>query len=270
MAPKRNWLDLTWEDFGNDDPARWIAVLPIAAVEQHGPHLPLGVDAFIAEAYLARVHAALPEDLAATFLPIQVLGQSDEHLAFPGTLTLSADTLLRTLADIGASVHRAGLRKLVLVTSHGGNWQVAELAARDLRVRLGMFVVTTSWHRMGYPPGLFEEDERLHGIHAGQIETALMLAAREDLVRREKAADFPSNARAMTEGFSYLRLARPAGFGWMTQDINPTGAIGNAAAATAQQGEAALDHGARAFVQLLEEVARFELTRLASGPIGSA
>lgn len=270
MAPKRNWLDLTWEDFGNDDPAHWVAVLPIAAVEQHGPHLPLGVDAFIAEAYLARVHAVLPANLATTFLPIQMLGHSDEHLAFPGTLTLSADTLLRTLADVGASVHRAGLRKLVIVTSHGGNWQAAELAARDLRARLGMFVVTTSWHRMGYPPGLFSDNERLHGIHAGQIETALMLAGREELVRREKAADFPSNARAMTDEFQYLRLARPAGFGWMSQDLNSTGAIGNAAAATAQQGEAALDHGARAFVDLLHEVARFDLTRLASGPVKSA
>ena len=268
MPPKRSWTELTWEDFERGDPASWVAVLPVAAVEQHGPHLPLGVDAYIAEAYLARVHAELPADLPAVFLPTQVLGQSDEHLAYPGTLTLSAETLLRTLSDIGASVHRAGVRKIVIVTSHGGNWQAVELAARDLRVRLSMLAVTTSWHRLGYPAGLFTDEERIHGIHAGEIETALMLAARPELVRREKAADFTSAARAMADEFRHLQLARPAGFGWMTQDINPAGAVGNAAAATAEQGEAALAHGAKAFIALLAETARFDIGRLAKGPLG--
>ena len=268
MPPKRYWTELTWEDFTAGDPASWVAVLPVAAVEQHGPHLPLGVDAYIAEAYLARVHAELPADLPVVFLPTQVLGQSDEHLAYPGTLTLSVETLLRTLRDIGEGVHRAGGRKVVIITSHGGNWQAVELAARDLRVSLGMFAVSTSWHRLGYPAGLFAEDERIHGIHAGEIETALMLAARPDLVRAEKAADFPSMGRAMSDEFRHLQLARPAGFGWMTQDINPAGAVGNAAAATAEKGEAALAHGAHAFIELLAEIARFDTKRLEKGPLG--
>jgi creatinine amidohydrolase len=216
------------------------------------------------------VRAGLPDHLPAVFLPLQVIGQSDEHLAYPGTLTLGAETLLRTLAETGVSVHRAGIRKLVIITSHGGNWQAVELAARDLRVRLGMFAVSTSWHRLGYPAGLFADDERIHGIHAGEIETALMLAARPDLVRREKASDFTSEARSMAEEFRYLQLARPAGFGWMTQDLNPTGAVGNAVAATAEKGEAALAHGARAFIELLQDIARFDIARLADGPLDLA
>src|SRR5437764_909767 len=119
MLPKRDWMDLTWEDFGRGDPARWIAVLPTAAVEQHGPHLPLGTDAFITEAYLARVRKRLPPGLPVTFLPIQAIGASDEHRAFAGTLTLSAETLMRGLKEIGASVQRAGVRKLVMVNAHG-------------------------------------------------------------------------------------------------------------------------------------------------------
>src|SRR5215813_2131182 len=111
--PKRDWLDMTWQEIAGATTARWIAVLPLAAVEQHGPHLPLGVDSYIADAYLARVRDVLPADLPVTFLPVQRIGQSDEHVAFPGTLTLSAATVIRAWTEIGESVARAGVRKLV-------------------------------------------------------------------------------------------------------------------------------------------------------------
>ena len=130
MLPLRDWLDMTWRDFAHGEVARWIAVLPLAAIEQHGPHLPLATDVFIADAYLARARALLPAELPVTFLPMQAIGHSEEHTAFPGTLSFGADTLAHTLRDLGASVHRAGVRKLVLVNSHGGNWQTVELAAR--------------------------------------------------------------------------------------------------------------------------------------------
>ena len=267
MLPKRDWLEMTWEDFARGNPSRWIAVLPIAAIEQHGPHLSLGTDAFIAEAYLARVRKETPPDLPATFLPLQQIGTSQEHRAFPGTLTLSTETWLRTLHEIGTSIHRAGVRKLVIINSHGGNTEVMGLVARDLRVRLRMLVVTASWHRLGYPDGLFSRDEHLHGIHGGDIETSLMLAGRPDTVRREHAGSFPSAAAGMEREFRQLRLDEPASFGWMTQDLNPAGAVGDASAATAAKGEAALDHGARAFVELLAEVDRFDLARLTDDPL---
>jgi creatinine amidohydrolase len=267
MLPKRDWMEMTWDDFAQGDPSRWIAVLPLAAVEQHGPHLPLGVDAMIGEAYLAKARAMLPASLPVTFLPMQSIGASEEHRAFPGTLTYAPETLLRMIEEIAESVHRAGVRKLVLVNSHGGNAEVMSLAARGLRARLQMLAVFTSWHQFGYPDGLFSQDEVMHGIHGGEIETSIMLAAHPDLVKRDKAENFESAAQAMERDFKHLRLSLPAGFGWMTQDLNRTGAVGNAAAATAAKGEAAVAHGARAFVALLSEVQRFDLARLAEGPL---
>jgi creatinine amidohydrolase len=250
-----DWLSLTTEEFSR---AR-IAILPLAAVEQHGPHLPVGTDTYIAEAYLARVRALLPERSAVAFLPVQQVGASDEHRAFPGTLTLSPETALRTFIEIGESVHRAGINKLVIINSHGGNIALIDLAARQLRVRHGMLAVHTSWGRFGYPDGLFSEAEHRHGIHGGDIETSIMLAAYPDLVRRDRIANFVPATIVMEQEYRHLRADFPVGFGWMTQDLHPSGAVGDASLATAERGEAALDHGARAFVELLADVARFEL-----------
>jgi creatinine amidohydrolase len=270
--PKRDWMEMTWADIAAAGEAvrRWIAVLPLAAVEQHGPHLPLGVDAYIAEAYLARVRKILPETLPVTFLPVQRVGVSAEHLGYPGTLTLSAATAIKAWTEIGESLARAGLRKLLLVTSHGGNVAAMELAARDLRTRLGMLAVTVGWHRFGYPEGTFSGEERRHGIHGGDIETSLMLAAMPDAVRTEKAAQATPATVAMAREFKWLGAYRPAGFAWMTQDLNATGAVGDATQASAAKGEAALAHGAQAFVELLGEMERFDLARLREGPLSDS
>jgi creatinine amidohydrolase len=259
-----DWLSLTTEEFAADR----IAVLPVAAVEQHGPHLPVGVDTYIAEAYLARVRALLPADFPAVFLPVQAIGASDEHRAFRGTLTLSPQTALATFIEVGESACRAGIRKLVIINSHGGNIALIDLAARQLRVRHSMLAVHCSWGRLGYPEGLFTEAERTHGIHGGDIETSIMLAAYPELVQRDKIADFRPATYAMERDYSYLRADFPAGFGWMTQDLNASGAVGDASLATAEKGSAALDHGARAFVALLRDVEKFDLQGLAPGPLG--
>ena len=251
-----DWLSLTTGEF----PARpRIAVLPVAAVEQHGPHLPVGVDTYIAEAYLARVRALLPQDSPAVILPVQAVGASDEHRAFPGTLTLSPETALRAFIEIGESIARAGIRKLVIINSHGGNLTIIDLAARQLRVRHGMLAVHCSWGRFGFSDGQFTAAECTHGIHGGDIETSIMLAAYPDLVRRDKIADFRPATYAMERDYRWLRADFPAGFGWMTQDLHPSGAVGDASLASAEKGEAALDHGAKAFIELLKDVERFEL-----------
>jgi creatinine amidohydrolase len=257
--PARSWLDLTWQDFSAHDMTRAIAVLPVAAVEQHGPHLPVGVDTLIAEGYLAAVRERVPDDLDVLFLPVQAIGKSDEHERFPGTLTLSAETALRAWTEIGGSVARAGCRKLVIVTSHGGNGAVIDLVALELRRRHGLLAVVTSWHRLGYPPGLFDADELRHGIHAGGLETALMRHLRPEAVREELVADFAPRTVAMERDFAHLRAARPAGFGWMAQDLHPSGAMGDATRGTAEAGAAALAHGAEAFVALLRDVDRFAI-----------
>src|SRR6202034_2604230 len=188
-VPKRDWMEMTWQDIAaaGQATACWIAVLPLAAIEQHGPHLPLGVDSFIAEAYLAQVRKILPEALPVSFLPVQRIGVSVEHIAYPGTLTLAATTAIAAWTEIGESLARAGVRKLVLITSHGGNVAAMEIVARDLRTRLQMLVVVVGWHRFGYPEGTFGGEEKRHGIHAGDVETSLMLAAKPDTVRMDKA-----------------------------------------------------------------------------------
>src|SRR6516164_5040339 len=264
--PKRDWLDMTWQEIAAAPTERWIAVLPLAAVEQHGPHLPLGVDSYIADAYLARSLDILPADLPVTFLPTQRIGISTEHLAYSGTLSLSAATAIAAWIELGESVARAGLRKLVLVTSHGGNVAAMELVARDLRARFGMLAVTVGWHRFGYQDDIFSNEEKRHGIHGGDIETSLMLAGKPETVRMDKALDATPATVAMAREFISLGAYRPAGFAWMTQDLHPTGAVGDATLASAAKGDAALNHGAEAFVELLREIDRFDLGRLHEGP----
>jgi creatinine amidohydrolase len=266
--PNRDWMEMTWQDIAGagEATARWIAVLPLAAVEQHGPHLPLGVDTFIAEAYLAQVRKILPDALPVCFLPVQRIGVSVEHIAYPGTLTLSASTAIAAWTEIGESLARAGVRKLVFVTSHGGNVAAMELVARDLRARHGMLAVTVGWHRFGYPDGAFSSEEKRHGIHGGDIETSLMLAIRAETVRMEKTPNATPATVGMAQEFKWLGAYRPAGFAWMTQDLHPTGAVGDATLASAAKGEMALAHGAEAFIELLHEVDRFDLERLREGP----
>jgi creatinine amidohydrolase len=270
--PKRDWMEMTWQEIAEAGAATagWIAVLPLAAVEQHGPHLPVGVDTFIAEAYLARVRKNLPDELPVTFLPVQRIGVSVEHLAYPGTLSLSAATAIGAWTELGESLARAGLRKLVLVTSHGGNVAAMELVARDLRTRFRMLAVTVGWHRFGYPENTFSGEEKKHGIHGGDIETSLMLAAMPETVRREKAAKATPATVDMAREFRWLGAYRPAGFAWMTQDLHASGAIGDATLATAAKGEAALTRGAEAFVELLAEVDHFDLARLRQGPLDNS
>ena len=255
--PVRSWGDLTTLDCGALSGA--VAVLPVAAVEQHGPHLPLATDVIIAEGYLARLAAHVAADVDALVLPVQAVGKSDEHDAYPGTLTLGTETALRAWTEIGAGVAAAGCRRLVIVTSHGGNSALIDLVAGTLRARHAMVAVTTSWSRLGYPEGLFPPEEIAHGIHAGGIETALMLALRPDLVRREAVADFPSRSLSMARDFTHLRAGRPAALAWKAQDLHPSGALGDARLGTAEAGHAALDHGAKAFAELLADVARFRL-----------
>ena len=257
-VPPRDWTDIHWPDIAGAGRSRWIAVLPLAATEQHGPHLPLETDVLIGEAYLARVRELLPDAIPVTFLPLQRIGISTEHIDFPGTLTLPTDVALRDWIALGESVARAGLRKLVMVTSHGGNSAAMTLVAQDLRAQHGLLVVTTSWSRLSAAEGLFSAEELRHGIHGGAAETSIMLARYPHTVRNEAIEDFRPTSIAMEKEYRWLSTQRPAPFAWQAQDLHQSGAIGDATQASAEKGEQLLDHGARAFCELLADVDKFD------------
>jgi creatinine amidohydrolase len=258
-SPSRDWSDIDWTSVDAADGARWIAVLPLAATEQHGPHLPLETDVMIGQAYLAKVRELLPHTTPVTFLPIQPIGISTEHIDLPGTQTLSNEAALRQWMTLGGDVARRGLKKLVIVTSHGGNSAAMMLVAQDLRAHHGMLAVTTSWSRFGVPEGLFPDEELRHGIHGGAYETSIMLAKYPQAVRREAIGDFRSSAIAMEKQYRWLSTQRPAPFAWQAQDLNASGAVGNATLASAEKGERLIDHGARRFIELLDDVDKFDV-----------
>ena len=254
MLPKRIWHDMTTRDFAEGDTGRWIAVLPVAAIEQHGPHLPVATDTAIAEGMVRRSIELLPDDLPVTFLPVQAVGKSNEHLHAPGTLTLPATTLIEAWTELGASVARAGVRKIVVVNSHGGNEEIMGIVTRELRVRFGMLAVKTSWSRFGRPAGLYSEIEDRYGIHGGDFETSVMLHFRPDLVDMAKAEDFPSRVQVAEQEFDLLRHTGTQAFAWIASDLNPHGVVGEAAKATAEKGRLTVEHQADGFIRLLLDV----------------
>jgi creatinine amidohydrolase len=267
-TPPRDWPEIHWPDVSASGPVRWIAVLPLAATEQHGPHLPVGTDVMIAQAYLARVRELLPDRIPATFLPLQPVGISTEHIGYPGTLTVPTDVALKSWMALGESVARAGIKRIVMVTSHGGNSAAMTLVAQDLRARHGMLAVTTGWSRLSAPERLFPAEELRHGIHGGAVETSIMLARYKQHVRIEQIADFRPASVAMEKDYRWLSTNRPAPFAWQAQDLHPSGAVGDATIASAELGERLLDQGARAFCDLLADVDRFDPATLSDGPSG--
>lgn len=254
------WQDFTSSELVDLDAERTIALLPVSAVEQHGPHLPLATDAIIGEGLVRSLLGRVPEGLLV--LPPQTIGHSLEHTDSPGTLSLSAESLLAAWQDLGRSVARTGIRKLVLLNTHGGNIPLVQLAALRLRQELGMLVVRANYFALGSPPGLFAEDEMRHGIHGGEMETSLLLHLRPDLVRRETLADFRALTHEMAARKGLLGPEKPIGFGWMSQDLSEHGVCGNAARADAERGRILLAYLVDKLVTLLEECRSLPLATL--------
>lgn len=257
----RDWADLKAADFATLDPARAVAVLPVAALEQHGPHLPVGTDSLIAAGMMARVAAGCPADLDLIALPVQTVGKSNEHLWAPGTVTLDAASALAAWTAIGLSVARAGLRKVIIVNSHGGNTDLVSILARELRVRAGMLAVRCAWSAFGLPPGVCSDREARFGIHGGDMETSLMLHFRPGTVDMAAARDFVSTAEGAAIG-----PIGPIGYGWIASDLNPAGVVGEAHLATAAKGAAICAHQAAGFLALARAVADRGLEGLAPVP----
>jgi creatinine amidohydrolase len=253
------WTDFPAPEYDRIDPMRTIAILPIAAVEQHGPHLPVGVDSILNRGCIDLLIERAPAELDLRILPVQQVGKSNEHTWARGTVTHTAHALIDAWFELGQSVSRAGIRKLVFVNSHGGNEEIMGIVARELRVREQMLVVKTGWTRFQPPDGMLTEVEKRHGIHAGDLETSLMLHFRPDLVRMENARDFRSIAARDEQQFKYLRPTGTHAYSWIASDLNPAGAVGDAASATAERGRIFAEAEVTGMLELLAEVERFPL-----------
>ena len=273
QLPSRFWADLTSRHFaqlaasGAIDQA--VAVLPVAAIEQHGPHLPLSVDTTLVNGVVNASLAHLPPDLPVLFLPTQQIGKSNEHIRFPGTLTLSAQTLISLWMELGASVARSGIKKLVLLNSHGGQVSVMDIVARDLRTAHDLIVYHTSWYNLPLGSdvmGQFPDEEHRFGIHAGDIETSMMLALAPHLVDMAQAQNFHSTSQDRAAKYPILGNGSSARLGWQMQDYNPQGAAGNALAATDAKGHALVNAAGLQLARLLQEVSSLPLSTLAPNP----
>ncbi len=249
MTRRLDWAEYRFAEFQSADPDRTIAILPTAAIEQHGPHLPVGTDTMIAEGMLAQLRRDLPDDLDIRILPLQAVGKSNEHLHATGTLTLTAHTALSVWTEIGLSVARAGIRKIVIVNSHGGNLDLISILARELRVQAGMLAVKCQWGAFGAPDGMYSYQEDTFGIHGGDVETSLMLAFQPHTVDMSQAKDFRSSAETST-----ISPIGPVSYGWIASDLSADGTVGEAHLATAEKGHATCAHQVAGFIELLRKV----------------
>ncbi len=256
QKPSFYWNELSLHDFerlqASGELAKLIAVLPVAATEQHGPHLPVSVDHVLIDGIIAQAVDLMPEDMPVAFLPTMPIGKSNEHARFPGTLTLSVETLIRVWSEIGDNLASQGIKKLVLLNSHGGQVSVMDIVVRDLRVKHQMLAIAASWFAWPLPEGV----NGAHDIHAGELETAMMRYLAPHTVHMERAKNFHSATKDWAKDFRYLGLSPAGKIGWQTQDLNPAGACGDASAATVELGERLVKNAATQLIELLREVER--------------
>jgi len=239
-----------------------IAILPLGAHEQHGPHLPFETDALIAQEVAGRLRDTASAGIKPELLPVEPVGYSIEHMDVSGTRTLRFDEAINRWIEIAGSCAARGIRRLMLLNAHGGNSPLLTIVATEARVRFNMLVVATSWTRFGVPAEIIPPEDKAFDIHAGDIETSVMLAIRPDLVRLDALQDFPSRQADYARRFTHLRAYGPHAFGWKMSDLNPQGAAGKASQASAEKGEAILAHAVKGLSQLLTDMAGFDVDEL--------
>ena len=247
----RHWADLTWQDIRDLPKEPGVVVLPIGAIEQHGPHLPVWTDALLAERSSRRAFELLPADVSALLLPTLSYGKSNEHTGFPGTIALSAATLIALLRDIGAAVARSGFSRLLFVNTHGGNKAVLEIMCRDLRAEFGLLCfLAQGQHDTSKLPDI----ERKFGIHANTAETALLLHLTPELVKTPlPAAHYPAFTSPQ------FNLTFPPQVGWLTRDWSTDGHFGDPGAATPEDGAEWFEQIAASLAVQIAEASSFRV-----------
>ena len=263
IPPQRYFPYLTWteiEQMPNKENA--IIVQPVGAIEQHGPHLPIAVDSAISMGVLGKALSQLDEEIPAYALPCLYYGKSNEHSGFPGTVTLSAATLLSVITEVATSIYRSGFRKLILMNSHGGQPQIMEIAARDLHEKHSDFAVFPffTWRVPHIAGDLLTEKEKEYGIHAGDAETSIMLSLLPEQVKMDRAVkEYP---QGLPENSS-IDMEGNLPFAWLTKELSKSGVMGDATAATKQKGDRILQSVADGWVRVIEDVYKFQQPNLA-------
>jgi creatinine amidohydrolase len=262
-----HWKDRTTEEMRLLASRDAVVILPLAAIEQHGPHLPLSTDLDIGLGLLQAAAESMDEAPWVLQLPPMMIGTSMEHQDFPGTLSLEPETALAVIGQYGAAVAAAGFRRLVLVNSHGGNTQVMDLAALRLRRDHGLLVVSCSYFRLPPPADLvLPADEIRHGIHGGAVETSMMLHLVPGAVRKDACADAGSLGQELARKMTLVGVVAPAPMAWLSRDLHESGAVGNALLANAMLGRMLVQHYGQAIAQVIRETAALPLDSLRPKP----
>lgn len=270
--PARHWAGVSARDFAlaqrSGLAAQTVAVLPVGAVEQHGPHLPLSVDSTLVDGMVAAALPHLPAEVPVLVLPTQQIGLSLEHESYAGTLGLSPATLLALWTEIGACVARAGVHKLLIFNAHGGNVSSMDIVARQLRMQCGLLVYHSSWFNLPLhgADAAFSAHEHRFGVHGGEMETSMLLHLAPALVRMQHAQNFASTSEQRARDYPILGNGKSAKLGWAMQDYNACGAAGNAAAADAARGQALVEAVGVSLAALLAEVHRLPATTVGAEP----
>lgn len=258
IPPKRYFPYLTWQQI-QDMPNKenTVIIQPVGSIEQHGLHLPIIVDSAIGMGVLGKALSKLEKDIPAYALPSIYYGKSNEHWGFPGTISLSATTLLSVLMEMAESIYRSGFRKLVLMNSHGGQPQIMEIAARDIHQQHEDFMVFPffTWRVPHIAKELVTEKEANLGIHAGDVETSIMLSLLPDVVQMDKAVcEYPENLPTD----SLLSMEGRLPFAWLTKELSKSGVFGDATAATKEKGDKILESVSDGWVEVIKDVYKFQ------------
>jgi creatinine amidohydrolase len=261
--PIRWWQSFTTAEVANLASRDPVAILPLAAIEQHGPHLPLSTDLDIGLGVLAAAFQLLPDECPAWVLPPQALGASREHTRFPGTISLEPELLIAAIEAAGDALARDGVRRLVLSNSHGGNRHALDEAGLRLREEHQMLVVEASWFHFPRPTGVdLPEAEWRHGFHAGAVETAMMMHLRPELVHDDKIPQGRSLGEELESTLLRLRPEGVASFAWLAGDLNADGVVGDARRADPAMGARFVSYYGAVLAEVIGDALAFPLDRL--------
>lgn len=259
MSARQHRLELlTTEEVASIDKERATVVLPIGAVEQHGAHLPCATDVIVADLLTDLAIARLAPGHDVWRLPALAFGRSVEHIGYAGTVALRTETLLAVCNDVADSLAASGFRRLVFLNGHGGQPQLLEVVARDIRLRTGLLVFPILSYRLGVPEGVISSSHEFeHGIHGGELETSLLLSLAPDLVHTDRLEPGGAAASELFAACDHLSLEGALPTAWLTEDLSANGTIGDPRAAGVEKGHRIVEHWVEGLAGVLREIGAF-------------